>query len=142
MGLSVSVASAIIAVSVIIVIEISLGNLLPVVSNLNDSYESFKDRAVDKIQSDININNVSTTPNGSGYDLNITIENTGSIVIDTNYCNVLVNGTFYPFYSSKNHLYPKKTSYFTIGNLSGSGQFRLKVVSNFGISDYETFVVI
>ena len=125
MGLSVSVASAIIAVSVIIVIEISLGNLLPVITDLNESYESFKDRAVDKTQSD----------------LNITIENTGSVVIDTNYCNVLVNGTFYPFYSSKDKLYPKKSAYFTIENLPGSGQFRLKVVSNLGISDYETFVV-
>ena len=141
MGLSVSVASAIIAVSVIIVIEISLGNLLPVLTDLNESYESFKDRAVDKTQSDINIDSISTTPNGSGYDLNITIENTGSVVIDTNYCNVLVNGTFYPFYSSKDQLYPKKSAYFTIENLPGSGQFRLKVVSNLGISDYETFVV-
>lgn len=141
MGLSVSVASAIIAVSVIIVIEISLGNLLPVLTNLNDSYESFKDRAVDKIQSDIDIKSISTTPNGSGYDLNITIENTGSTVVDTNYCNVLVNGTFYSFHSSKNHLYPKKSAFFTIENLSGNGQFRLKIVSNLGISDYETFVV-
>jgi archaellum component FlaF (FlaF/FlaG flagellin family) len=141
MGLSVSVATAIIAVSVLIVVEISFGNLLPILTKINDSYDSFNNRALEKIQSDLNIDNVSTIINGSGYDLNITVENTGSIVIDTSHCNVLVNGSIHYFISSKSYIYPEKTASLSVYNLSGNGQFRLKFVSDLGISDYETFLV-
>ena len=141
MGLSVAAAFAIIGVSILIVAEISLGDILPSLTDLHEAYESMRDRSIKKLQSDIDITNVSTTTNGTNYDLHITIKNTGSTTVDLRYVNVLVEGEKKSFHYNNRYLYPENENTITIFNLSGSGTKRLKVITDLGISDYYTYTV-
>ena len=88
MGFSLSAAAAIIGISMLVAVEILTGSLLPLFTEVNDSYTNMKDRAIDQIQSDIAIINVATPSNGTNHDLNITLENTGSISLETRYFNI------------------------------------------------------
>jgi len=141
MGFSLVAASVVIGVSFLIVMEILTGNLLPTISDINDSYDDMKDRAIDQVRTDINITGVSTSANESNYDLNITVENTGSISLKTGYFNILINGTYQQFTCSKSYLYPEKKVYFSVTNLPGTGMRRLKVVTDNGVSDYHEYTI-
>ena len=141
MGFSLSAAAAIIGISILVAVEILTGSLLPLFTEVNDSYTNMKDRAIDQIQSDIAIINVATPSNGTNHDLNITLENTGSISLETRYFNILINGTNHQFTCSKSCHYPKEEVYFTITNLSGNGMRKLKIITNNGISDHYEYTI-
>ena len=142
MGFSLSAASAIIGISILIAIEILTGSLLPLYTDIIESYSDMKDRAINQIQSDISIISVSTPSNGTNYDLNVTIENTGSITLETSYFNVLINGTDHQFTSSESYLYSKNEVYFNVNNLSGNGRKKLKIVTDNGISDHYEYTIV
>jgi len=135
-GFSLVAAFAVIGVSILIAIEIFIGGLLPAITDIDDSYDDMVDRTVDRVQTDINITGVSVSVNGSNYDHNITLENTGSVTLNTDDFTILINGTFQQFSCSDTYLYPEKETYFNIFNLPGSGIKRLKVITDNGISDY------
>lgn len=141
MGFSLVSAAAIIGVAIIMSIEIMVGTTIPAITDVHDAYDKMRDRSIEQIQTDINIINVTTPANGSGYDLNFTIKNTGSITLETSYFDILINGTKYDFISSKTYLHPEKQAYFNIYNLAGNGNQTLKVVTNNGIADYYTYSI-
>ena len=136
MGFSLVAAFAVIGVSILIAIEIFIGSLLPAITDIDDSYNDMVDRTVDRVQTDINITGVSVSVNGSNYDHNITLENTGCVTLNTDDFTILINGTFQQFSCSDTYLYPEKETYFNISNLPGGGIKRLKVITDNGISDY------
>jgi archaellum component FlaF (FlaF/FlaG flagellin family) len=137
MGFSLVAAFAVISVSLLISIEILSGSLIPMITDINDSYDDMVDRDVEGVQTDINITHVSTSFNVfSNYDHNITVENSGSITLTTSDFTLLINGTAQQFSCSDSYLYPEKETYFNISNLSGGGNKRLKVITYNGISDY------
>lgn len=140
-GFSLIAATAIIGVTLLVALEIILGASIPAVNNIQDSFYEMRDRAVDRIQTDFNITDVSTENNGSDFDINITVENTGSVTLDTLNFNILVNGEEERFTCSSPYLYPGNNAYFNVSNLQGTGQFTLKVVTNNGVSDYYEFNV-
>jgi len=142
MGFSLVAAAAIIGVSTLIVIGTIVENLLPAMTEVNDSYDELKDRAIDQIQTDINITSVTTPSNGSNYDLNFSVENTGSVVLETSYFNILINGTDQQFTCTKLYLYPESEVYFNVTNLSGTGARILKVITDNGISDYYEYTIV
>ena len=141
MGLSVSAASAILGLTLLVIIQVSLGDIYPSLTEIYKSYESMRDRSIDKIHTNIEIVNTSTVVNGSGYDLNITVKNTGSTVIDLKYTNVLIEGEKKTFNYQCRYLYPESEVILSIKNLSGTGEQRVKVVTDLGISDYTTYTV-
>jgi archaellum component FlaF (FlaF/FlaG flagellin family) len=139
MGLSLSAATAIIGVSVLLSIEFMVANVIPTMTDTNDSFDEMKDRAVEQMQTDITITNITNNSLGPPYDLNITVENTGSIVLETSYFNVLLNGTSQEFTCSETYLYPENIVYFNITNQPNNG--RLKIITDNGISDYFDYVI-
>lgn len=141
MGLSVSAATAIIGVSILISLEFMVANVIPTFTDTDDAYKEMKDRAIDKLQTDINITSITSTGNASNYDLNFTVKNTGSVSLEISYFNILVDGNEYSFTAEKDYLYPEKTSWFNITDLSGSDSATLKIVTDNGISEYSTFSV-
>lgn len=141
MGFSVSAATAIIGVAILISFEVMVADVIPTIKDTNEAYDEMKERVVDQIQTDVNITSVSTPANASNYDLNITVENTGSITLETENFNILINGTKHTFTCSKTYLHPENIVYFNITNLPGSGNRRLKVVTNNGISDYYEYTI-
>lgn len=141
MGLSLSAATAIICVSLFLAIEITMGSVFPTISDINDSYSQLKDRAIEQVQSDISIIKIVNTTNNSNYDLNITVNNTGSTALKTSGFNILINGTDKNFVASDTYIYPEEQVYFNLYNLPGNGKQRLKVVTNNGISDYDEYTI-
>jgi flagellar protein FlaF len=139
MGFSLVAAAAIIGLSIIMVIEIIVGTTVPTVVDVQDSFEDMKNRAIEQVQTNINITDVTSETNGSDFDINITVENTGSVTLETKNFNILVNGTVMQFSASKSYLYPEKEVYFNVSSLSGTGDRRLKIITNNGISDFYDF---
>ncbi len=141
MGFSIAGAFAVICISLFIAIEIFSSNLFPMVSDVTFSYHDMKDRAVDEIQTNINITNVTITYGAGTYDLNISVENTGSIAINTSDFTILINGTSQQFNCTNSYAYPEKVVYFTLNSLVGTGTKKLKAITENGISDYYEYIV-
>ena len=141
MGFSLVAAAAIIGVSILMAIEIIVGSTVPTLTDVHDSFDDMRDRAIDQVQTDINITDVTSEINGSNYDINVTVENTGSTILETTYFNILINGTDKEFTCSKSYLHPENEVYFNVSSLQGTGERRLKVVTDNGISDYYEFTL-
>ena len=141
MGFSLIGAAAIIGIAIFMAIEILTGSLLPTITGVNDSYDELKERMIDQIHTDINITNVATVVNGSNYDYNISIKNTGSITLKTTDFTILINGTKQPFSCSQTYLHPTNIVYFTVPNVQGSGTQRVKVVTDNGINEYYEHII-
>jgi len=140
MGLSLAAAAAIIGVSTLVAMGTLTSNLLPATTDIYDSYKEMKDRYVDQIQTDIIIRGVTNSSSGANYDINITVENTGSTNLETRHFNILINGENQKFTCSSSYLFPEDSIYFNVTGLS-SGSKKLKVVTNNGISDYYEYVI-
>ena len=141
MGFSLVAAAAIIGVSILMAIEILAGTTIPTITDVYDSFDDMRDRAIDQVQTDINITDVTSEANGSNYDINITVENIGSTTLETVYFNILINGVEKQFTCSKSYLHPENEVYFNVSSLQGTGDRRLKVVTDNGISDYYDFTL-
>lgn len=142
MGFSVSAAAAIIGVSCLIALEIFGGTLLPASTALYYAHSDFKKRAIQEMQTDFSITSIATTANGTGHhDLNITLENTGSSVIRCQKSSIIINGTLHNFSYSTTYVYPLKSVNFSVYNLSYTGQVRVKIISNYGVSTYEEYSI-
>ncbi len=141
MGFSLVGAAAIIGVSILMSIEIIVSTTIPTITDVHDAFDDMRDRAITQVQTDINITDVSNEINGSNYDINITVENTGSITLQTAFFDILINGTKNNFTCSKSYIHPENKAYFNVSSLSGLGIRRLKVVTNNGIADYYEFTL-
>jgi archaellum component FlaF (FlaF/FlaG flagellin family) len=138
MGFSVIAAAAIVGLTLFMAVEIITSDLLPTIDEMNKSYGDMKDRYQNQLQSDINITTIVRSANGSNYDYNITVKNTGSITLTTKDFQILINGSEYQFNCSGEKLYPENTLFFKIMNIAGTGSQRVKVITNNGIADYYT----
>ena len=141
MGFSLVAAAAIIGVSVLIAIEVIVGTTIPIFTNVHESFNNMKNRAIYQVQTEINITSVTTEVNGSNTDINITIKNVGSISLETSYFNILINGTSKEFTCSNLYLHPENVVYFNVSSLPGTGLRRLKVVTDNGLSEYYDFTI-
>jgi len=141
MGFSLVAATAIIGVSLLMAIEIMVGTTIPTLTDAYDSFDNMKDRAIEQIQTDINVTSITTEVNGSNYDINVTLENGGSTSLETRYFNILINGTDTEFTCSSAYLHPENEVYFNVSSLESTGPRRLKIVTDNGISDYYDFTL-
>jgi len=141
MGFSLVAATAIIGVSLIMCLEIIVGTTLPTITDLNNSFDDMRNRAIEQVQTYIEITNATSEKNESNYNINITVENKGSVSLQTAYFDILINGIKNDFTCSKPYLYPGEEVYFNIFNISGSGENRLKIITSNGLSDYYLFIL-
>ena len=139
MGFSVAAASGIIGISILVIIELSVGTIFPTIQDVSESYSEMKNRALEQLQTDINILSVNASINGTNHDLIITLQNAGSITIDLLKCHVLINGSTFQFQSSNDYIHPQKQTNLTLNQLPGLGTRRVKVISEQGIADYYTY---
>ena len=140
MGLSVVAAAAIIVVSLCISVEVLTSGLLPSLDEINDSYTDLKERRVDSVQTDLNITSVNRSINGSNYDYNISLENTGSVSLKTSDFVVLVNGTSCSFSCSLLYLHPRVVGVISVYDVSFANHVRFKIITEKGIEAYYEFV--
>ena len=106
------------------------------------SYEQ-NEMQVKRLQTDIVLD--SSTPAGSGasYNLTLTVSNTGSETLRSDELNVLVDGIIesYTFAPTTTTWTPDGAITLIVSGLSGGGSHRVKVVTENGISDYDTYSV-
>jgi archaellum component FlaF (FlaF/FlaG flagellin family) len=140
MGFSLIASAAILGVTIFMAAEIITGDLLPTIERIDDSYGDMRDRLRDQVQTDINITAVSRSENGLNYDYNVSVQNTGSVTLNTEDFLILMNGTNYQFTCAHTYLYPENIVYFQILNLAGDEAKRIKVITNNGIADYHLFI--
>jgi archaellum component FlaF (FlaF/FlaG flagellin family) len=141
MGFSLIAATAIVGASMLVALTVLTGGILPTVTDFRDSYSNMKDRAINRVQTDMDITASTTSPNASNYDLNFTLNNTGSTTLKTSDFTVLINGTSQPFSCSESYIYLENAAYFYVYNLNGTGTQRLKVIADNGISEYYEYTV-
>jgi archaellum component FlaF (FlaF/FlaG flagellin family) len=140
MGFSLTASAAILGVTLFMATEIITSALLPTIEGINDSYGDMNDRLRDQIQTDITIIGVNRSANGTNFDYNITVKNTGSVTLNTEDFMILINGTAYPSDCTHRYLYPENIVFFNVMNITGAGENRIKVVTNNGIAEYYAFI--
>lgn len=140
MGFSLTASAAIIGVALVISIELIVSTSIPTVTDVHDSYDEMTDRSIEKLQTEINITNIVTSPNASLHDLSFEVKNKGSSTLDTNYFTVLINGTSKEFTSTTRYIYPESSTDFSVSAI-GNSTNRIKVVTSNGISDYYEYTV-
>ncbi len=141
MGFSLAATTAIIGVAVLISLELIVGTTIPTITEIHNSYDEMRNRAIDQLQTEISIADASISANASNYDLNITVENTGSITLKTQNFDILINGTKYNYECNKEYLYPTSQVYFNVRNLQGNGTRTLKMITSKGISKYYEYTI-
>jgi archaellum component FlaF (FlaF/FlaG flagellin family) len=141
MGFSLIAAAAVLGFTLFMAVEIITSDLLPIIESINDSYNDMKDRYQEQLHTDINITAVSRSVNGSNFDYNISVMNTGSVTLDSDVFIILINGSECDFSVSHNHVYPENTGYFYITNVTGADSRRIKVIANNGVADYYVYAV-
>lgn len=106
------------------------------------SYEQ-NEMQIKRLQTDILMD--SSIPSGSAasYNLTITLSNTGSETLRSDELNILVDGIIesYTFAPTTTTWTPDETITLTVAGLSGGGSHRVKVITENGISDYDTYSV-
>ena len=131
MGFSLIAASAIIGVAVLISLELIVGTTIPTITDVHDSYDDMRDRAINQIQTDVTITNaVWAAPN-----MIISVDNTGSTTVNTSKCNILLNGVSQSFTYIVSYFHPEETALFAFTTRANPGDI-IKIVTPNGIGDY------
>ncbi|MBC7086513.1 MAG: hypothetical protein H5T43_09185 [Methanomethylovorans sp.] len=141
MGFETSVVVTIFFVSIIIIATLSyttVSSSYDLISNSKDEHYAI---IAKKMQTDVEIVQSSVTFYNSTYQLSLHVLNTGSETLRTDKIDVLVDGVYRPHSSvSGNNIWtPQTYVILNVNNLSGSGQHRVKIVTENGISDYFSY---
>jgi|GEM_PF-1380798 len=141
MGFSLAASYTIIGISLLITLEIFSINVLPIITDVHESYQNMMQRSYQYIQTDIDIQNVTTIDNGSNYDLTIALENTGETTITLKYCQLLINGSPIDFSYTTEYLFSDELMMLYVDNVSYTGSVRMKFISENRVSDMYTFEI-
>ena len=131
MGFSLIASSAIIGVAVLISLEIIVGSTVPVITDTHDSYEDMRDRAVDRVQTDITITNAQWN---NPYTV-FSVDNTGSVTVNTSKCTVLFIGVNKTFTCTVAYLHPAQTAIFGVNERLSNGDM-IKLITPNGVEAY------
>lgn len=108
MGFSLAAATAIVGVSILFAMEIIVSTTVPTFTDEIEAFNNKKDRIIDQKQTSIDITDtVWDNPNTV-----ISVDNTGSIPVNTSNYNILVNGISKQFTCSASFIYPEQTVLF------------------------------
>ena len=138
MGFSTSAAFAILGVCVFVCLDILSSSFLPSLSELNTAYRCMERRMVERLNTDIDVINISKT-SGTTYNISIKVKNTGSTELDVGDFTIIVNGAIEGYSADREYLYPLDIVNITVTNLTYTGTIRVKVVTGNGIEDYGSY---
>lgn len=134
MGFSLTATAAIIGVAMLMSLEVLWGATLPTLEDINDKYDNMKDRSIERVQTEITITDIVwNNPNTI-----ISVENNGSISVNTTNFNILFNGISKSFSCNLYNLHPEQTAIFSVVEPINPGDI-IKIVTPNGVSDYYTF---
>ncbi|MFP4654713.1 MAG: hypothetical protein ACLFMM_03405 [Methanohalobium sp.] len=111
---------------------------------INEAKDLKHDMQAKNLQTDINIINTTIDNSSNSYDLTVTVSNTGSVTLDSEELNVIVNGNICSYsYKSPTTWTPDETKNLTINNIptDPKDEHRVKVTAENGIADYATYPI-
>jgi archaellum component FlaF (FlaF/FlaG flagellin family) len=129
MGFSLSASFAIIGATVLVAIELFTGAVIPDTMDIADAFQLRLDHDIKTSQTKINISGVTVTLNGTNYDFQINLTNTGGQPICLFECQLLIDGVVTPFNSDDSYLLPLNTTRIDLENIQSTGQGRIKIVT-------------
>ncbi len=96
-----------------------------------------------KLQTDIEVKDSLPDSFADGYNLTVVLSNEGSEALRFDELNVLVDGNLvsYTYDDAAATWTPEETRNLTVTDLSGLGMHRVKVVTENGISAYDSYIV-
>ncbi|HJH29560.1 MAG TPA: hypothetical protein C5S51_07700 [Methanosarcinaceae archaeon] len=106
------------------------------------SYEK-NEMQIKRLQTDILIDYSNPTGSSTSYDLTVSISNTGSETLRSDELDILIDGTIQSctFLPTTITWTPDEIKTLSVTGLSGAGSHRVKVVTENGVSDYDTYTV-
>ncbi len=142
MGFEVTIVVALLFVSALVLGTVSytaLSASSDVVSGANSEQHIIQNK---RMHTSIRIDSAHAVGTGSGYDLTVTLTNTGSETLQFNELNILIDGHIehYSFNEADKVWVPVETRELTIQGLHGTGEHRIKIVTENGVSVYGTYV--
>lgn len=143
MGFEVTIVVALLFVSALVLGTVSytaLSASSDVVSGANSEQHLIQNK---RMHTSIRIDSTHTVGTGSGYNLTVTMTNTGSETLQFNELNILIDGhiEYYSFNGTDKVWAPLETRELTIQGLHGTDEHRIKIVTENGVSVYGTYVV-
>lgn len=143
MGFETSVVVAIFFISALVLGTTSYTVVSASRDMVNDAAEDQYKIQNKRLQTDISITDSTANGPSASYDLTINLTNTGSETLNSSALNVLIDGaieSYTPSLSTTTWT-PDETKTLEITGLSGAGSHRVKVITENGISDYDTYSV-
>lgn len=106
------------------------------------SYEK-NEMQIKRLQTDILISDSTPVGSAASYNLTVSISNTGSETLRSDELDILIDGTIqsYTFLPTTITWTPDEIKTLIVTGLSGADPHRVKVVTENGVSDYDTYNV-
>ena len=139
MGFSYVVAVAILLSSSLIFFGIIYSDYVHTESQINDAQQKAYLQNYDYMNSRVSISNYSYAPSGSNFTVAMNVTNTGSVTLNMNHTNILVNGSLVNFTYSGQYLFPLGND--TVVFTTGAGIHKVEMVFNTGYEKFEMVVI-
>ena len=139
MGFSYVVAVAVLLSSSLIFFGIIYSDYVHTESQINDAQQKAYLQNYDYTNSRVSISNYSYAPSGSNFTVAMNVTNTGSVTLNMNHTNILVNGSLVNFTYSGQYLFPLGND--TVVFTTGAGTHEVEMVFNTGYEKFEKVVI-
>ncbi|MCL4337600.1 MAG: flagellar protein F [Candidatus Thermoplasmatota archaeon] len=139
MGFSYVVAVAILLSSSLIFFGIIYSDYVHTETQINDAQHKAYLQNYDYMNSKVSIDNYSYAASGSNFTVTLNVTNTGSVTLNMNHTNVLVNGSLVNFTYGSQYLFPLGND--TITFITGAGTHNVEMVFNTGYEKFEKVVI-
>ncbi len=140
MGFSYVVAVAVLLSSSLIFFGMVYSDFVHADAQLKGAQDQFNQNNYDYLNSQVSLDGYNYTQTGSNFTVTLNVTNTGSVTLDMNGTNVLLNGTLVNFTYSSQYLFPLGNESLTFG-VSGNGSYSVEMVFNTGYKQYAKVTV-
>ena len=134
MGFSYVVAVAVLLSSSLIFFGMVYSDFVHAEAQLKNAQDNFNNHNYDYLNSKVSITGYNYTPSGPNYSVTLNVTNTGSVTLDLNNTNLLVNGTLVNFTYANQYLFPLGND--SVQFTTGAGVYDIEIVFNTGYLQY------
>jgi flagellar protein FlaF len=139
MGFSYVVAVAVLLSSSLIFFGIVYSDFVHTETQINDAQHNSNSQNYDYMNSKVIVDNYSYAASGSNFTVTMNVTNTGSVTLNLNHTNLLVNGTMVNFTYENQYLFPLGND--TIQFTTGAGSHNVEMVFSTGYEKFEKVVI-
>ena len=135
MGFSYVVAVAVLLSSSLIFFGMVYSDFVHADAQLKGAQDQFNQNNYDYLNSQVSLDGYNYTQTGSNFTVTMNVTNTGSVTLDMNGTNILVNGTLVNFTYSNQYLFPLGNES-VVFKTTAAGNYSIDLVFNTGYQKY------